>query len=175
MSNRTMLEINHDYAPRYGDELEEWAKRLRMYLSSGDPKDLPDGVTFFGSRHHSQKCRLGEPPYGWDNKQAGKTDSEAVKPFQVGDMIVVTAPTSDEMKKGLWVSKMNQFIGLYARITAVYGNYLKLEFVDSRSQKINVKDAGLRGHYFPHTCCEKAELAELKTSLQTTTPAKMER
>lgn len=36
MSNRTMLEFNHDMSPRYDDaELLRWAKQLRMYLGSG--------------------------------------------------------------------------------------------------------------------------------------------
>jgi hypothetical protein len=66
MSNRTMLELNHDCCPRE-DELLEWARALRLYMRSGDPEKLPDGVTWFGMRHHSDPCPLGEPPRGWDN------------------------------------------------------------------------------------------------------------
>lgn len=68
MSNRTMLEINHDYSPHYDDEsLLKWARQMRAYLSSGDPKLLPNGVTWFGMRHHSEECPL-KPPKGWDNR-----------------------------------------------------------------------------------------------------------
>jgi hypothetical protein len=70
MSNRSMLEFNHDYSPRYSDEaLIAWAKAMRLYLGSGDPTMLPRGVTFFGMRHHSDPCPLGEPPRGWENEK----------------------------------------------------------------------------------------------------------
>lgn len=67
MSNRSMLEINHDYTPRDLHELEAWAKQMKRYLVSGDPGLLPHGVTWFGMRHHSDDCPLGDPPRGWDN------------------------------------------------------------------------------------------------------------
>jgi hypothetical protein len=62
MSNRSMLEINHDYTPANDCELMEWARSFRMYLSSGDPSVLPRGVTWFGQRHHTEPCPMGEPP-----------------------------------------------------------------------------------------------------------------
>lgn len=68
MSNRTMLEINHDYTPNSDESLLKWAQDMKMYLSSGDPECLPAGVTWFGMRHHSSVCALGEPPKGWDNR-----------------------------------------------------------------------------------------------------------
>lgn len=68
MSNRSMLELNHDYAPPYDDaKLLEWAKKIRLYLGSADPTHLPNGVTYFGMRHHSEPCPLGNPPRGWQN------------------------------------------------------------------------------------------------------------
>ena len=67
MSNRTMLEINHDFIYTTDQEKLEWANKMLGYLSSGDPKHLPDGVTWFGMRHHSTDCPLGEPPRGWHN------------------------------------------------------------------------------------------------------------
>lgn len=73
MSNRTMLEFNHDFAPLNNPiNLEQWAMKLRRYLRSGDPTELPEGVTYFGMRHHSEPCPLGEPPRGWDNEKATK-------------------------------------------------------------------------------------------------------
>lgn len=55
MSNRTLVELNHDYCPRDDDKsLLEWAKQMRIYMGSGDPKHLPPGVTFYYIRHHSE-------------------------------------------------------------------------------------------------------------------------
>jgi|SRR5579885_3055409 len=67
MSNRSMVEINHDLAD-FGDL--DWVRAFARYMSSGDPKDLPAGVTFFSRRHHSDPCPLGEPPFGWSNREA---------------------------------------------------------------------------------------------------------
>ena len=68
MSTRSMLEINHDRAPLTPYEKRLWADRMVLFMKSGDRTILPDGVTFFNERHHSDDCPLGEPPYGWDNK-----------------------------------------------------------------------------------------------------------
>jgi hypothetical protein len=67
MSNRTMLEFNHDYCPR-DEDLIAFAKDLQTYMRSGDPKLLPYGVTWFGMRHHSTPCPL-TPPRGWMNEK----------------------------------------------------------------------------------------------------------
>lgn len=68
MSNRTMLEINHDTTPHTEAEKDRWLRGMLHYLSSGDPESLPDGVTWFGMRHHSNECPMGEPPLGWNNR-----------------------------------------------------------------------------------------------------------
>jgi hypothetical protein len=53
MSNRTVVELNHDYCP--GDEeLEHWAKQMQIYMASGDRRELPRGVAFKYMRHHSE-------------------------------------------------------------------------------------------------------------------------
>jgi len=67
MSNRTMIEINHDYPPDRRDAIA-WVDKMLAFYASGDPRELPDGVTFFGTRHHSDPCPLGDPPQGWDNE-----------------------------------------------------------------------------------------------------------
>ena len=54
MSNRTMLEINHDFTPQT-QELQEWALAMQRYLGSGK---------WFGTRHHTQPCLLEKPPTG---------------------------------------------------------------------------------------------------------------
>jgi hypothetical protein len=57
VSNRTLVELNHDYAPPRDDAgLLTWAQAMLNYLSSGDPKALPDGVAFLQCRHHSEGC-----------------------------------------------------------------------------------------------------------------------
>ncbi len=68
MSNRTMLEFNHDFAPTKA-HIETWGMCIAEYLRSGDPSSLPSGVTFFGMRHHTQPCPMGDPPRGWRNDE----------------------------------------------------------------------------------------------------------
>jgi hypothetical protein len=59
MSNRSLVELNHDYAAPADDaELLEWAKMLRTYVRSGDPACLPEGVTWLDTRHHSEGCAV---------------------------------------------------------------------------------------------------------------------
>lgn len=55
MSNRSLLEFNHDFTPRTGRsrELEEWAVGLLNYLRTADSRYLPAGITFKHRRHHS--------------------------------------------------------------------------------------------------------------------------
>lgn len=60
MSNRTLIELNHDFCPNDAILLE-WAKSMQTYMRSGDPADLPEGVTFKHMRHHSQPCPLNQP------------------------------------------------------------------------------------------------------------------
>ncbi len=67
MSQITMLEINHDTTPHGDEEILAWGRQMVAYLSSGDAKKLPQGVTWFGRRHHSEDCPL-EPPKGWNNR-----------------------------------------------------------------------------------------------------------
>ncbi len=65
MSNRTLVELNHDFAPgRSTQALAEWAQKLVTYMGNGDPRDLPYGVTFKHMRHHSAPCPLGVAPKG---------------------------------------------------------------------------------------------------------------
>jgi hypothetical protein len=58
MSQRTLIEINHDYLL---DILDSPAKmkqlRLALSMGCGDHYPLPSGVTFLGMRHHS------DPPF----------------------------------------------------------------------------------------------------------------
>lgn len=57
MSNRTLIELNHDYCPKE-DELLQWAKDMVLYMRSRDRSFLPFGVTFKNIRHHSEACPL---------------------------------------------------------------------------------------------------------------------
>lgn len=56
MSNRSLLEFNHDQVPRTAQGLLEWAEMLQIYLTSGDKDFLPNGVEFKHMRHHSEPC-----------------------------------------------------------------------------------------------------------------------
>ena len=58
MSNRTLVELNHDYCPHTEEEIFRWAEAICHYMSSGDPERLPYGVTFKNRRHHSDTCPL---------------------------------------------------------------------------------------------------------------------
>lgn len=54
MSNRSLIELNHDFRPLNADAaLLKWARSMRTYIGSGDKRDLPPGVTFKHIRHHS--------------------------------------------------------------------------------------------------------------------------
>jgi hypothetical protein len=55
MSNRTLVELNHDCCPRSDRpiELVRWAMAMASYMRSGDKTELPPGVTFKHMRHHS--------------------------------------------------------------------------------------------------------------------------
>lgn len=60
MGVRTLIELNHDYSPGLRDE-EKWLKSMKTYYRSGNPDDLPSGVTFKHKRHHSDPCPLNTP------------------------------------------------------------------------------------------------------------------
>ena len=55
MSNRTIVELNHDFCPgRSNQALLEWAAKMADYMRSGDKSRLPYDVTFKHMRHHSE-------------------------------------------------------------------------------------------------------------------------
>ena len=65
MSNRTLVELNHDHCPRHNPtELLSWAEAMWRYMGSANKDDLPHGVTFKHIRHHSEPDPLdglGDP------------------------------------------------------------------------------------------------------------------
>ncbi len=56
MSNRTLIEINHDYATELGSA--QFVEALARYVRSGSIVDAAElehyGVRVFGMRHHSE-------------------------------------------------------------------------------------------------------------------------
>jgi hypothetical protein len=63
MSNRTLVELNHDYCPRDDDaSLLAWAKAMRLYMGSGMKEHLPRGVTFKQIRHHTDPDPMFNKP-----------------------------------------------------------------------------------------------------------------
>lgn len=63
MSNRTLVELNHDFCPK-DEELLQWATDIRSFMRTGTTEVLPTGVTFKHFRHHS------EPEPGSQREQA---------------------------------------------------------------------------------------------------------
>lgn len=62
MSNRSLIEINHDYCPKNDDAaLLAWAKKIATYIRSGSREEMPDGIRVFWRRHHSDPCPFEEP------------------------------------------------------------------------------------------------------------------
>lgn len=55
MSNRTLVELNHDLCPdiRDPDEMLKWVLSMAAYMRNADKFLLPYGVTFKHIRHHS--------------------------------------------------------------------------------------------------------------------------
>ena len=53
MSNRTLIELNHDYSPSSMAEALSFGTALMDYMRAGDKTKLPRGVTFKHMRHHS--------------------------------------------------------------------------------------------------------------------------
>lgn len=53
MSNRTLIELNHDYCPHGHDEIVKWGNAMTTYMRSGDKRQLPPGVEFVEIRHHA--------------------------------------------------------------------------------------------------------------------------
>jgi len=57
MSNRTLIEINHDYSHRIGDAPSKFATDLAYFLATGSDKDAEDleqyGIRVIGMKHHS--------------------------------------------------------------------------------------------------------------------------
>jgi len=55
MSNRTLVELNHDYCPNLDNEeaLLKWGEAIALYMKSGMSDYLPQGVEFKHIRHHT--------------------------------------------------------------------------------------------------------------------------
>lgn len=58
MSNRTLIELNHDYILDTDEEKRAFGEAIQRYMQAADPKQLPPGVTFKNFRHHSDPCPL---------------------------------------------------------------------------------------------------------------------
>lgn len=70
MSNRTLIEINHDFAAYLNNP--EFVIRLRQYLSSASKEAAaalsPFGVKVLGMRHHSDQFYIEGEPDGFPVK-----------------------------------------------------------------------------------------------------------
>ncbi len=56
MSNRTLVELKHDFCPNYQNDeaMLNWAHAMASYMRGGEKRWLPPGVTFKHRRHHSE-------------------------------------------------------------------------------------------------------------------------
>ena len=56
MSNRSLLEFNHDHGPyiHADKDVLAWARHIIEYLRTGDEEKLPYGVVLKHKRHHSE-------------------------------------------------------------------------------------------------------------------------
>lgn len=53
MSNRSLLEFNHDYCPANDAECLALGKAMQSYMRAADGRELPPGVRRYDYRHHS--------------------------------------------------------------------------------------------------------------------------
>lgn len=62
MSNRTLIEFNHDYTYDIEKHQEQFIRGLIDYLRSGDKSVLPSGfgLTWKNIRHHADDCPVEE-------------------------------------------------------------------------------------------------------------------
>lgn len=65
MSNRTLVEINHDIVPNIhdADGSLRWFLGFAAYVRNGDKSKLPNGVTFKHMRHHSDPDPMAADPH----------------------------------------------------------------------------------------------------------------
>lgn len=56
MSNRSTIELNHDYPVT-----DAWSNLMANYIRSGDSSYLPRGLTLVDCRHHSDPAPLSDP------------------------------------------------------------------------------------------------------------------
>jgi hypothetical protein len=58
MSNRSLVELNHDYCPPHDDtKLLAWAKAMQSYMRNADVRELPPGVV----RKHYRAPQVAVP------------------------------------------------------------------------------------------------------------------
>lgn len=60
MSNRSLLEFNHDHCPRNDAECLELGKALQRYMRAAHTAELPQGVVRKHYRHHSDPDPMAE-------------------------------------------------------------------------------------------------------------------
>lgn len=58
MSNRSLVELNHDYCPSDDAECLALGQALQAYMRAADPDELPVGVVRKHYRHHSEPCPI---------------------------------------------------------------------------------------------------------------------
>lgn len=148
MSNRSLLEFNHDVVPVGDAETLAWAKQITSYLSTGDRSALPKGVTFFHQRHHSERCPLGDPPHGWNNEDALKHNADRMTPRQCLQFQV------DRQFHGMMGCRNHEMIAASLLLTMAIYNHWNVtfcvrEFVPSDTDKWSHEHHGMDEVSYP--------------------------
>ena len=76
VSNRTLVELNHDYCPRDDAACLALGRALQAYMRAADRDELPQGVIWKYYRHHSEPCPVAQ---GEATANAGIAAQDALK------------------------------------------------------------------------------------------------
>lgn len=110
MSNRTLVELNHDYCPRDG-EVERWGLAMQLYMRSGNKEFLPLGVAFKHFRHHSEPdplnsglgVRAGQSIQTMCSADIGKMSVVNVAGASLPDEEKLAREIADEIHHNGWI------------------------------------------------------------------------
>lgn len=66
LSNRTLIELNHDYCPKNERAAEIFGLKMQMFMMTGEESDLPQGAKLISWRHHSENFVIGKTVEGFE-------------------------------------------------------------------------------------------------------------
>ncbi len=100
MSNRSLIEFNHDHCPHDEEGVRDMGRMLRDYMRSGNAADLPKAATLLQMRHHSDPA-----PVGWVPPQDRQSGYKCLG-WMRGDWTIVywDAQPHNKMPRPFWHS-----------------------------------------------------------------------